>query len=433
MQVELEIANESQDGKNYLTWAPVRGTVRVSQADDDNPVHVTLSNSNTAQGGQLEFALTRGQQRAAELPMSLPADGAPVEFYVAGVVGKPSSADGDAAVAVTREGTSTVLTTKAVMVRIRKNANLLSREEGNRFTTALARLNEQGAGLFKDFREMHRQEIALNQAHGAPGFLSWHRAYLLDLERELQKLDPSVALPYWRFDQPAPNVFSADFMGQSRPGPTGTLAFSPTNLLRQWQTDGGAGIRRVPRFDALTGTAFVSNQATTLTMGGPGAVFDLGVDEFGDDRGGFDSMEGDPHGLAHTSFNGWIRSPGTAPRDPLFFLLHCNVDRLWALWQWFNDRFDGTQPNTFFYRGSVSSNPATVVGHNLLDTMWPWNNVTGGQRPSNAPRTPFPSVATAAAPSPAPTVGDLIDYQGFLDAALDTGFAYDDVPFGIAP
>jgi len=25
--------------------------------------------------------------------------------------------------------------------------------------------------------------------------------------------------------------------------------------------------------------------------------------------------------------------PGTSPNDPLFFLNHCNVDRLWANWQ----------------------------------------------------------------------------------------------------
>ena len=26
--------------------------------------------------------------------------------------------------------------------------------------------------------------------------------------------------------------------------------------------------------------------------------------------------------------------PGTSPNDPVFFLHHCNVDRLWARWQY---------------------------------------------------------------------------------------------------
>jgi hypothetical protein len=148
----------------------------------------------------------------------------------------------------------------------------------------------------------------------------------------------------------------------------------------------------------------------------------------GTDQDGFDEMEFNPHGNAHTSFTGssYIRSRGTAPRDPLFFLLHCNVDRLWARWQWFHNRFDGTQPNTFFFRGSATSTPHTDIGHNLLDTMWPWNNVTGFPRPDNAPRTPFPQVATATAPGPAPTVGDMIDYLGFLNAQSAMNFAYDD-------
>jgi tyrosinase len=65
--------------------------------------------------------------------------------------------------------------------------------------------------------------------------------------------------------------------------------------------------------------------------------------------------------------------------------------------------------------------------------MWPWNNVTGGPRPPTAPRTPFPAARTATAPGPAPTVGDMIDYQGVVNPQSFMNFAYDDVPFGVAP
>jgi tyrosinase len=47
---------------------------------------------------------------------------------------------------------------------------------------------------------MHTAQ-SIAQAHGDRGFLPWHRAYLLDLERELQGIDPQVTLPYWRFDR----------------------------------------------------------------------------------------------------------------------------------------------------------------------------------------------------------------------------------------
>jgi hypothetical protein len=34
------------------------------------------------------------------------------------------------------------------------------------------------------------------------------------------------------------------------------------------------------------------------------------------------------------------------PKDPLFFMLHSNVDRLWALWQWINRRTDAGSADT---------------------------------------------------------------------------------------
>jgi tyrosinase len=95
-------------------------------------------------------------------------------------------------------------------------------------------------------------------------------------ERELQKIDPSVTLPSWRFDQPAPNAFTADFMGL--PGPGDTVVFSGTNLLRQWQTDGTPGVTREPGFNVQTARANVISQARTLSLGDdrPNAIFDRG-------------------------------------------------------------------------------------------------------------------------------------------------------------
>ena len=40
-------------------------------------------------------------------------------------------------------------------MRIRKNANTLTPGERDRFVAAFAQLNNQGAGRFADFRDMH--------------------------------------------------------------------------------------------------------------------------------------------------------------------------------------------------------------------------------------------------------------------------------------
>ena len=169
------------------------------------------------------------------LTLPVPINGTSVSFFVVGKFGRPSVNNGDVRIEA-RAGT-TLVGSVAVMVRIRKNANTLTAGERNRFVAAFAQLNNQGAGRFADFRNMHTN-VSSPQAHGAPGFLPWHRAYLLDLERELQAIDPSVALPYWRFDQPAPNLFTPDFFGTSSAGGPSSSA-TPTRC--------NSGPRMAPR------------------------------------------------------------------------------------------------------------------------------------------------------------------------------------------
>jgi hypothetical protein len=136
MRTEINIANADQDGRNYLTWAPVRPTIKLMEPETADPVDVVIGNEDRSQGGQLEFGTARDQPLAATLNLTLPADGSEVGFFVAGDFGKPSSADGDAAVKAALPGAAVALSTKAVKVRIRKNANDLSPAERDRFTTA---------------------------------------------------------------------------------------------------------------------------------------------------------------------------------------------------------------------------------------------------------------------------------------------------------
>ena len=190
-----------------------------------------------------------------------------------------------------------------------------------------------------------------------PGFLPWHRAYLLDLERELQAIDPSVALPYWRFDQPAPNLFTPDFFGTSNA--VGTVQFSNSNPLQFWTTDGVQGINRAPR-----------NNWNPATQPGPGIITEAQTLALGTQYPAFRTMEGNPHGTAHTRFGGSIRQIGTAAKDPLFFLLHCNVDRLWAKWQRQNGRFNPAQAASYDNSWRKPDRPQPA-GH---DVAVEWNH-----------------------------------------------------------
>lgn len=409
MDIELQINDSTLPNARYLQWVPSSCRIRITNPSGTTGPSVSLQiASRTAPGGGV--VVFRAGTSGAFVPsitVTVPTHGGTQLFFAAGMFGQPSSSDGDVSVEV-RDGARAIASIP-VMVRIRKNANTLSVAERDRFVAAFAKLNNQGLGRFRDFRDMHVQ-VSLNQAHGAPGFLPWHRAYLLDLERDLQVIDPSVSLPYWRFDEPAPKIFTRDFFGES--DPTGMAQFSATNPLQFWRTDGQLGIDRRPLFPTTIAPPRLLNEVQTLGLGGPSSTFKL-----------FRNMEGNPHGSAHVSFAGSIDTPATAPKDPLFFLLHCNVDRLWAKWQRKFSRFDPAVGASF--DNIATSRP----GHKLPDTMWPWNGVTGGTRPPTAPGGPMSASPVASAPGPQPRVQDMLDYQGGINVVSGLGFDYDDSPF----
>ena len=100
----------------------------------------------------------------------------------------------------------------------------------------------------------------------------------------------------------------------------------------------------------------------------------------------------------------------------------CNVDRLWAKWQRQFGRFDPAVAASF----DGAANP---IGHNLPDTMWPWNGITTPPRPPTAPGGSLAASPCVSAPGPQPRVSQSLDYQGNVNAVSRLGFDYDDVPF----
>ena len=408
MQVEIVLNNTPSASARYVGWAPAPARVRMT---DDTGVtspsaRVTLSSTDTAGAGAVSFlpgvSSTTSPKRTINLIVRR--DGSSTSFAVVGR--RASAEDGDVQIEAT--SATDPVGTFPLMVRVRKNANRLSTRERDRFIAALAKLNDRGMGRFADFRNMHTS-AGSPEAHGAPAFLPWHRAYLLDLERELQAIDRSVSLPYWRFDQPAPNVFVRDFMGES--DSLGVVQWAASNPLQFWVTDAMLGVTRRPFFNVVTSNPSVLNEAGTLGLGAAYAAFR--------------SMEGNPHGSTHTSFGGSISSVPTAARDPLFFLLHCNVDRLWAKWQRQNARFDKAVAASYDSGGPGGNR----IGHNLGDTMWPWNGVTGAPRPPTAPGGTLATSPGISAPGLSPLVSQMLDYQGRVAATGRLAFDYDDVAY----
>jgi tyrosinase len=417
MIVEIQINNSPLPAARYVTWAWSPCLIRVTDPAGipGAQVQVQLSYAASAGGGAVRFSNAANGSGSSTLTVTAPKTGTSVPFFIRGITA--SSADRDVQIMARQAGSTAPVGSIALMVRIRKNATTLSAGERDRLIAALAQLNNQGIGLYADFAGTH-VEAGRPEAHGRPGFLPWHRAFILDLERELQAIDASVSLPYWRFDQPAPTLFTPDFLGKGvfqGPG-TSSVAFSSTNPLRFWKAGTIPGIFRDPAFNVSFAPPDPLGQAAALALGNPGALYK-----------NFRRLEAisprDYHGDAHVSFSGPIDSIPTAAQDPLFFLLHCNVDRLWALWQKQYARLDVATAASF-----ETVTPPNRIGHNLGDTMWPWNGDTKPPRPNFALGGPMATSPLVAAPGPKPRVMDCFDYQGSINPANNMGFSYDDIP-----
>jgi tyrosinase len=406
LNLSVSFANALPNGNVFLTWKPVPVTIKATSVPTgQNPVVVTLTSTGVA---GLVFRSTLTGAPTTTLAVTLTAPNYATTCFVAGAFGSPSVNLNDARVTATATSAAAippVVGQKTVTVRIRKNANTLSAAERDRFLLAYARLNNSGLGLYQTFRDMHTA-MSSGNIHGGPQFLPWHRAFVLDIERELQLINPMVTMPYWRFDALAPNVFNRNFMGGVL---NGSIDIAPTNPLIAWRTDGVTGITRM----GSSSPAGILSEASTLALGTTLSTFN--------------SMEGNPHGSAHVSMGGFISNIAQAVRDPLFFLLHCNVDRLWAKWQFLNSRYNPNATRSYPLQGL--STPPNSIARRTNDKMWPWDGVVASPRPPTAPGGPMQSSPFTAAPGPQPLVRSMIDYQGKLNNADWLAFDYDDVPF----
>ncbi len=439
-QVEIEINRTGTHNDDFVTWAP---TFCRAKTTGGAALAVTLSNA-AAVDGQVAFEAFANPWPAnttatlATLDLTLPADGSWVNFVIAGT--KASVNRDDAAVVAKAMGAE--VGRQALMVRVRKDVRKLTVAERDRFLAALAQLH-----LVDDRYEIYTDihQIGLPEAHGGPAFPPWHRAFLLHFERALQRIDPSVSLPYWKYDEatattmPPANLqlFSPDFLGGD--SATGFATFSSGNPLQTWSISGITGLYRGSDNTNRTAMPF-------SPFGGPGGgPAPIRTDtQVTAPNGytGFVGYEGNPHGSAHVwagDSDGWIGDASISPRDPLFFLLHCNVDRQYARWQRRHNRF-GVTTNDYAPTGSFPSTGATRrIGHYLEETMWPWNGKVGDpmtpaelldDRPPSSLGGAFP-VATPfnLGPPAQPRPRDLIDYCGRAEVNKGLGFCYDDVPY----
>ena len=155
--------------------------------------------------------------------------------------------------------------------------------------------------------------------HGNWFFLPWHRAYLRYFEEICRDLsfDREFVLPYWNWTKD-PRVPKPFWDGELN---------DPTRRIGPNDEMSSEFVGQKVIEDIMKKTNFedFASYRSTKTRGGVG--------------GGQALLERAPHNYVHGRIGGDM---GTfvSPRDPIFWLHHANIDRLWAMWNLKNGNTD---------------------------------------------------------------------------------------------
>ncbi|GGK15284.1 tyrosinase [Pilimelia terevasa] len=222
----------------------------------------------------------------------------------------------------------------------RKNARDLTATEKTAFVAAVKALKAQAGGRNYDwFVSTHMQYFAVvnshRYAHQSPSFLPWHRQYLIEFENALKVHNPAVDLPYWdwtvdRTTTSAP--WTSDFLGGNGSGGNGPVTTGPFAGSANWRINVSSSTSTSLR-RAMGGTLpSAANVSTVLGV----STYDASPWNSSSGSGMRNRMEGWVSPNIHNSVHVWVgghMALQDSPNDPVFWLHHANIDRLWSQWQ----------------------------------------------------------------------------------------------------
>jgi hypothetical protein len=231
-------------------------------------------------------------------------------------------------------------------MRARKNVANLTAAERKAFADAMIAVRKKPsqrglANRYDDYVRVHTDAMNApqNWGHGGPAFTAWHRVLLWKFEEELRRVDDSVRIPYWDWTvdrTPTSPPWLGDFLGGDG-GPTNPSGSDSgevtTGRFRrsagEWPiTTGDPGTNDDPWNRPYLARGFARRgDATALPTAGVQSTA-LGRSLYSEFR--FD-LEIPLHNLVHRWVNGQMIN-AASPMDPVFWLHHCTLDRLWAIW-----------------------------------------------------------------------------------------------------
>jgi tyrosinase len=352
----------------------------------------------------------------------------------------------------------------APALRTRKNQFSLSPTERKRYVNAILQMKK--THVYDWYVQTHIDSMGhpksggMNMwAHLRPAFLPWHRQFILDFENDLRDADAALtgkpsdlALPYWDWTidrSKIPYLVFGWVWMDSFMGPNGSPAlddmvdsgpFSPgqgwfpkydagpnynqedsgPNYLQrtlgqavdslpapeQWAGAMDVKAYDAPLWDSNVGVIPQPNPRSVRFAGAPSFrnVLEGWVPYY--DTATAPAVYPALHNQVHMWVGGSMSDALSSPNDPVFFLHHCNVDRLWTLWQ----ANDPQRPDQYLPQDGVAdvtdpdgetamgmktgpNEPIKLEGHHLTNPMPPWNGTTPDTRQGktgNLPKvTPF--------------------------------------------
>lgn len=285
-------------------------------------------------------------------------------------------------------------------MRCRRNVKDLSPDEKRSFVRAIKGLKALNSGLhpgsqsrYDDYVEIHRSAMDAAMG-GSPGwahfdsaFFPWHRELLYRFEEELRSIEPGVTIPYWDWTRAQASgdpgwPFTHDFIGvdgdnanQDRverevgaPSPypyefdpdTWTIVVKDVPAEPNFLTRDFGSRADAPGLPENDSVATGSNSSFRAAIGSSSYLT-------------LRSRSEDLHNLVHRWANGNMIT-ASSPNDPVFWMHHASIDRMWTLWQ---EKHPGVTPY-------VHVNG--VPGHGLNDTLI--FNFPGDSAPWSGTATP---------------------------------------------
>lgn len=224
----------------------------------------------------------------------------------------------------------------------------LSCQEQDDFLEAIALVKQ--SGMYDEFVDVHLNTAMFT--HGPAEFSPWHRWFIWNFEKALQDATGRcIYIPYWDWERDAEWESESDLMHPATFGTWGATSESGctvdgiTNYHRPFRFS-SPGVDNGPdgcvSRDFLEGFSFTGESQIVAmimnydqyadTTGNAAGQDQDNPAEVGTTNGFRVEFENGAHMLVHGIIAGHMGT-NWSPSDPIFYLHHANVDRIWTMWQ----------------------------------------------------------------------------------------------------